>query len=96
MKTRQLLDSLVSQQKRYLLCYQWLHEDLLSAGTGQTNHCQPRRKEVLTELHKVINVTVFRQAVYTDSVMFFDYMCSVISIFPSFDSNLWLDDFRSI
>lgn len=46
------LQSLVSQQQRYLLCYQWLHEDLLSTS-GQSSQGQSTRKEVLTELHKV-------------------------------------------
>lgn len=53
-RNRQLLETLVSQQKKYLLSYQWLHEDLLSVATsGLTAHCQPTRKDVLTELHRV-------------------------------------------
>lgn len=51
-RNRIQLQSLVTQQQRCLLCYQWLHEDLLTSP-GQSSYGQTTRKEVLTELHKV-------------------------------------------
>jgi len=47
------MEALISQQTKYLTCYQWLHEDLLPAASTQGDVNQPTRKELLTQLRSV-------------------------------------------
>ncbi|XP_067939464.1 serine/threonine-protein kinase SMG1-like [Watersipora subatra] len=67
--SRNLLKVLVSQQKMYLSCYEWLHEDLLSAAAPEAvSHSQPTRKEVLTELHGSLSALLSTNATYQELI----------------------------
>ncbi|KAF6020036.1 SMG1 [Bugula neritina] len=65
-RSRGLMEALISQQTKYLTCYQWLHEDLLPAASTQGDVNQPTRKELLTQLRSSLSVMVQSNSSYIE------------------------------